>query len=297
MVLQNLHSIEKCFSVYDDLMDEHTDIAEKQSEPSIWPWVVPLAVYMVLLVLDSRISTNPYAATHPVSNQTTIVRYSDDAEAGENDRREPVESSDVSPIKYLILTIVRVLVVGALLIFWWKIYLSQFEFSIGWAWLPVGVLGFLIWIGLCHLDLEQTILSSLGFSTDWLSSRAAFNPIDGYDNSGLLILFFVARFGLMVAVIPLAEEIFLRGFLMRYADRADWWAAPLNQLKWFVLLVAPAYAVLTHPSEAFAAIAWFSLVTWLMVRRNNIWPCVMAHATTNLLLGVYVVSFKQWQLW
>jgi len=48
--------------------------------------------------------------------------------------------------------------------------------------------------------------------------------------------------------------------------------------------------VLSHPGEVFAAVAWFSLVTWLMVRTRNIWDCVVAHAVTNLLLGVYVVG-------
>jgi hypothetical protein len=49
--------------------------------------------------------------------------------------------------------------------------------------------------------------------------------------------------------------------------------------------------------EIFAAAAWFSLVTWLMIRTRNIWDCVAAHAVTNFLLGVYVVTQGQWQLW
>jgi membrane protease YdiL (CAAX protease family) len=38
------------------------------------------------------------------------------------------------------------------------------------------------------------------------------------------------------------------------------------------------------------------MVTWLMVKTRNIWDCVVAHAVTNLLLGVYVVATGQWQL-
>ena len=38
------------------------------------------------------------------------------------------------------------------------------------------------------------------------------------------------------------------------------------------------------------------MVTWLMVRTRNIWDCVVAHAITNLLLGIYVVSTGEWQL-
>jgi membrane protease YdiL (CAAX protease family) len=54
--------------------------------------------------------------------------------------------------------------------------------------------------------------------------------------------------------------------------------------------------VIYHP-EKLAALVWFSLVTWLMWRTRNIWDCVAAHAVTNLLLGIYVVTQHQWQLW
>jgi len=53
--------------------------------------------------------------------------------------------------------------------------------------------------------------------------------------------------------------------------------------------------VLLHPAEMVAAAVWFSLVTWLMLRTRNIWDCVAAHAVTNLLLGIYVVTTGEWQ--
>ena len=53
--------------------------------------------------------------------------------------------------------------------------------------------------------------------------------------------------------------------------------------------------VLMHPGEMLAAAAWFSLITGLMALTRNIWDCVVAHATTNLLLGVYVVATGEWR--
>jgi hypothetical protein len=49
-----------------------------------------------------------------------------------------------------------------------------------------------------------------------------------------------------------------------------------------------------HPGEFIAALVWFTLVTWLMVRTRNIWDCVVAHALTNLLLGCYVLATGKW---
>jgi membrane protease YdiL (CAAX protease family) len=54
--------------------------------------------------------------------------------------------------------------------------------------------------------------------------------------------------------------------------------------------------MLTHPNELVAAALWFSMVTVLMVKTKKIWDCVVAHAVTNLLLGIYVVSTGEWQL-
>ena len=53
----------------------------------------------------------------------------------------------------------------------------------------------------------------------------------------------------------------------------------------------------TEHSELFAALVWFSLVSWLMLRTGNIWDCITAHLVTNLLLGVYVIYFGHWQFW
>jgi hypothetical protein len=63
------------------------------------------------------------------------------------------------------------------------------------------------------------------------------------------------------------------------------------------VVVGTAVPMLMHPAEMVAAAVWFSLVTWLMVRTKNIWDCVAAHAVTNLLLGIFVVTYGQWQLW
>jgi hypothetical protein len=49
-------------------------------------------------------------------------------------------------------------------------------------------------------------------------------------------------------------------------------------------------------AELQVAAVWFSLVTWLMIRTRNIGDCVAAHAVTNLL-GIYVVTQHEWQLW
>jgi hypothetical protein len=71
---------------------------------------------------------------------------------------------------------------------------------------------------------------------------------------------------------------------------------PFGKVNATAVVAGTVVPMLMHPAELFAAAAWFTLVTWLMVRTRNLWDCVVAHAVTNLLLGVYVVFSGQWHL-
>ena len=109
--------------------------------------------------------------------------------------------------------------------------------------------------------------------------------------------FLAIRFIGLALVVPVIEEFFLRGFFMRLAISERWWEVPFGALTPLAAVVGTVFPMLMHPAELVAAAAWFSLVTWLMHRTRNIWDCVAAHAVTNFLLGVYVVTQGQWQLW
>jgi membrane protease YdiL (CAAX protease family) len=90
--------------------------------------------------------------------------------------------------------------------------------------------------------------------------------------------------------------MFLRGFLMRYPARIDWWNLPIGTPDRWGIAAAIAIPVLMHPQEALAAVVWFGAVAWLVIRTKNVWDCVVAHAVTNLLLGVYVLVTDEWWL-
>ena len=78
----------------------------------------------------------------------------------------------------------------------------------------------------------------------------------------------------------------------------DWWKVPFGKVNAAGRGREHRRAVLWHqPGEFLAAAAWFGMVTWLMVRTRNPWDCVLAHAVTNLLLGIYVVVWHEWALW
>jgi uncharacterized protein len=178
----------------------------------------------------------------------------------------------------------------------------QFPFRISLLAIVVGIVGCVLWIAIANLALEQRLVEWLGRKNPligWLGlgERSAYNPLEQLAATRTWACMFLAvRFLGLALIVPVIEEFFLRGFLMRFVMRENWWEVPFGDVTTAAVVVGTLFPVLYHP-EKLAALVWFSLVTWLMIRTRNIWDCVAAHAVTNLLLGIYVVSRGQWQLW
>lgn len=110
----------------------------------------------------------------------------------------------------------------------------------------------------------------------------------------------VMRFVRMVVVVPFVEEIFWRGFLMRcvQADGGDFQRIPFGRHSWPAFAITTLGFVLVHDkTDWLGALGFGSLMYLLAVRTKSLAACVLMHAVANLLLGVYVVSTKQWGFW
>jgi uncharacterized protein len=162
------------------------------------------------------------------------------------------------------------------------------------AWI-VGAVGAVLWIVLAKLqvslypDLPEMLSKALE-----MGGRTGFNPLVQLKDNPIWAWSFLAiRFFGLVVVVAVIEEFFLRGFLMRYVMDVDWHLIPFGVVNRLGLLTVLIFPVLYHP-ERLAAAVWFSMVTWMMLRTRNIWDCVIAHAVTNLLMGLWVVYSGDW---
>jgi CAAX prenyl protease-like protein len=230
------------------------------------PFVVPLAVYMICNMFEP-------AEGKPFRMAGLVIEY------------------DSYPLVYLVkilLTMVAIAVV-------WPAY-RQFPLRLTPLAPIVGIVGAALWIGICKLELETAVLGPLGLESFLgLGQRSAFNPFEQLADSPLWAYGFMAiRLWGLVVVIPLIEEFFNRAFVMRFVVDVDWWKVPFGTLTPAAIAAGTLVPMLMHPSELFAAAVWFTLVTWLMFTTRNIWDCVLAHAVTNLLLGVWVILMGDW---
>jgi uncharacterized protein len=178
----------------------------------------------------------------------------------------------------------------------------QFPFRVSFLAVAVGVVGVVLWIRLCKLGVEhkfiQPALERIGLGGFiGAGQRPAYDPLSELAAQPVLAwIFLLIRFSGLALVVPVIEEFFLRGFVMRLAVDQDWWKVPFGNVTRLAVVLGTLVPMLMHPGELLAAFVWFSMVTWLMLRTRNIWDCVAAHATTNLLLGIYVVVSGDWTL-
>lgn len=107
-----------------------------------------------------------------------------------------------------------------------------------------------------------------------------------------------ARFLRLVIVVPLLEEIFWRGFLQRYLVKESFLSVPFGTYTPLSFWgVAVAFMLVHLMPDWPAALITAAAYGWLAVRSKSLLTCVVAHATTNLLLGIYIVTTKQWGFW
>jgi CAAX prenyl protease-like protein len=131
----------------------------------------------------------------------------------------------------------------------------------------------------------------------FLGTRTAFNPAREISSPLGVLLFLGVRFLGLVVIVPIVEELFFRGFLLRFVtDMDDFQRVRTGTFSLAALLINVGVFALSHPewlAAAIFALALCGLLRWT----KNFWTCILAHGVTNLLLGVYIVHTAQWQYW
>ena len=97
-------------------------------------------------------------------------------------------------------------------------------------------------------------------------------------------------------VIAAAEELFFRGFLYRWLLKSDFLAIPLVKYDAQVFWTVVAVFGLEH-DRWLAGMMAGAVYGWLVLRTGRLMPSVVAHAVTNLILGLYVIVSHQYGFW
>ncbi len=173
---------------------------------------------------------------------------------------------------------------GALLLWYWREYdfhgLRRVLLTVA-----IALFVFLLWIS------PQAFL---GFA----ARTDGFNPEIFPVGSAAYWSTLSFRFLRLVIVVPLVEEIFWRGFLLRYLINEKFQDVPFGSFSWLSFGAVTLAFTFSHSSaDWIAAAITGALYNLVAYRTRSLASCVLAHALTNLALGIWIMATKQWGFW
>lgn len=148
--------------------------------------------------------------------------------------------------------------------------------------LSTGIIVFVLWV---NMDWP--------FAT--FGSPQSYDPtVIGNDLTRKFII--ISRVMGAVVVVPVMEEIFWRSFFLRYFISTDFTNVPLGYFTWGSFLSVTVLFGLEH-NLFLAGIMAGAAYNVLFYYTRSVAQCILAHAVTNLALGVYVLNTGLWKFW
>ncbi len=130
---------------------------------------------------------------------------------------------------------------------------------------------------------------------------AVFGKLNGFDPTvvsenltrSYLIIFRIIG---AAVVVPIMEEIFWRSWLLRYIISQDFQSVGIGRFTLPSFLIGTVMFGLEH-NLWLAGIMAGAFYSILLYRTKSLVQCILAHAITNLLLGIYVIYTGKWFFW
>ncbi len=189
---------------------------------------------------------------------------------------------------YIALYAVKAALVTASLFIFGKAW--RHEIKPEWRVLPVAVL---VGLAVC----AEWVLLDRWIPYPHLGARTAYNPFAAIADPTLRYGFLALRFYGLAVMVPIMEEVFWRSFLLRFVtDQEDWKKIPLGTYSVTAFFVVAGMFAASHSEWLVAFVCAAAYAVLLRVTRS-LFACIVAHAVTNLALGIYILVTGDWKYW
>jgi CAAX prenyl protease-like protein len=158
-----------------------------------------------------------------------------------------------------------------------------------WASVVIGIAVFLVWIAPDRL---------FHYRHFWLFENSITGAAVPSIPSELRrsLAFIMMRTASCALLVPVVEELFWRGFLLRWLADRNWIKAPFTYVPAVFWTATLLFASEHGPYWEVGLIAGI-VYNWWILRTRNLADCILAHAVTNGLLSAYVLVTGEWQYW
>jgi len=155
----------------------------------------------------------------------------------------------------------------------------------------IGALVFVLWIAPEFVDsgYRDNLLFSnslVGHIHSSLQSAALHNP--------WVLTWRTVR---AVLIVPVVEELFWRGWLMRKLIQSDFQTVPLGSYSPFAFWATAILFAAEHGPYWDVGLLTGVIYNVWMIRSKSIASCILMHAVTNAILSGYVITTAHWQYW
>jgi membrane protease YdiL (CAAX protease family) len=207
--------------------------------------------------------------------------------------------------QHYVLYPIKTLLVVAILAWFWRVLPSLKPSSIFLS-SAVGIAGIVLWIGLdpwalrLDIGLEKgfnAVVSGMGLAS-WQTTvdtvhPSGVSPFNLYSHGVAWTLFALRVVGISLCV-PVMEELFWRGFLMRWLIREEFTLVPLGMYQPLSFWITTIFFASVHGNEWPQALVVGILYGAWFVRTKNLGDIMVAHGVTNLLLCAYCLYSGDW---
>ncbi len=183
----------------------------------------------------------------------------------------------------------RAVVAGLLIWFFSRPYLDLRP-SRPFASVALGVAVFIIWVG---PDLL------FGYRHHWLFENSLFGKAEAAIAPNLRqnAPFLAFRGAISCLLVPILEELFWRGWLMRWTINPAFLKVPLGTYSASAFWIVAVLFASEHGPYWEVGLAAGILYNWWLVRTKCLADCILAHGVTNAILSAYVLFSGAWQYW
>lgn len=176
--------------------------------------------------------------------------------------------------------------------------------------IPAGCFAAWMWVAVQH-GLEEVTVGGMSLGgTLGLDSAFPFVKLTAVDPAKIVIvptefadrssflIHAVLKITRAVTVVPIVEELFWRGFILRaFIDWDRFEVVPLAKFTLVSFLGSSFLSVLQHPAQWGASILCWMFFNVLFYRTASLRCLILVHGVTNLALYLYVIQSGDWQFW
>ncbi len=138
-----------------------------------------------------------------------------------------------------------------------------------------------------------------GYREHWLFQNSITGKIasslqEQYRADPMVLIFRAIRASLIV---PIVEELFWRGWLMRWLIRSDFLTVKLGEYAHDAFWITAALFATEHGPYWEVGLLAGAAYNWWLVKTKSLGNCILAHGVTNAVLSAYTVFGGHWQYW